>query len=183
MGAQVASFFVSRTSNLVHSNGTVSTQTMTPYNFSSNSLISDETHYSGQNSYIQRGFIIAGSYIFIVGMFFLIMQCVYKRYSEAHSRTVSTWKDIFTPSKWSDHGSAFGIKILVLFIFYEVFLVDSHASMGPFLAVYAVDSDLNFNPPESSNINRCFEYCCLRVYLVFCIMFDSVFLGQGHADA
>ena len=156
VGAQIASFFVSKKSNLVHFNITTTHGRKDSYHFQNitlNTSLNDEKEYPDYKSHIEIAFIIAGVYILIVAVVFVLLQCCRESISAGTDiQRGSNWKEIFMPSKWSENGSSFGIKILLFFIFYAIFLCGCSASMGSFVTLYAVDSHLNFDPPEAATL-------------------------------
>ena len=155
-GAQIASFFVSKRLHQVHSNVTFTfndTDSNKLFNNTSDSLLPNDKNNDKSKSHIEISFIIAGVYVSAVAIVFIGLHCCRTPSTDVkHLKDVSSWKDIFKPHKWSDNGNFFGIKILLFFIFHEFFYCGCWASLGPFLTLYAVDSYLNFDPPEAATL-------------------------------
>ena len=182
VGAQIASFFVSKRLHQVHSNMTFTFNATDSnellYNVSDSLSPNDKDNDNNKaRSRIEISFIIAGVYVSAVAIVFIGLQCCRTASTDVTQlKEVSSWKDIFKPHKWSDNGSFFGIKILLFFIFYEIFYCGCWASFGPFLTVYAVDSHLNFDPPEAATLSAVSTFAD-ALSTLFCAVCLSRFLS------
>ena len=64
----------------------------------------------------------------------------------------TTWRDIFTPSKWAAGDGKFGVLIATLTVVFYTLLVFSAKGVGGYLVLYAVDSGLGFSNAEAARL-------------------------------
>ena len=158
IGAQIASAFVSRSENYHNTAalGNGSSETTSNLSFTNISTLSNATSedvISIGKLKIEIAFVICGIYIILLSICLTFLQCFGVKNQRSRRSGKFSWKDIFTPAKWSNNDTKFGIQIFLFFMLFQICFKGGDRGISQYLTTYAVDSDLGFSESEAARLN------------------------------
>ena len=121
----------------------------------SNEVYIDDDRFPDDSS-IQYAFYIAACFTMTSAVLFFIF-FVYQRKSNATGdrvrKSMYGWKEIFSPSKWTEGQPRLGVDFLACMVVFFLALDSCNNVVGFYLPTYAVDSDLGFSRQEAATLS------------------------------
>ena len=137
------------------------------------------------DSSIQYAFYIAACFAVTSSVLFFIFYFNQREDKPLHKqvrKSSYTWKDIFSPSKWTEGKPRLGVSFIVCMIVFFVAMNSFNNAVGFYMPTYAVDSGLGFSNQEAAALSSLSSLSgsvsrIVSIFLSYYIAVHYLFIG------